>query len=91
MGTYEELFTTGDNLENNIIPEDLNSYLTQTINGVSIIDPATGEELIQQMPPTKLMKDDYIKIFETWIINGMPETAAEAEALVVEEAVEESE
>ena len=33
------------------------------------------------MPPTKLMKDEYIKIFETWVLNGMPETAAEAEAI----------
>jgi len=33
------------------------------------------------MPPTKLMKDEYIHLFEIWVLNGMPETAAEAEAL----------
>jgi hypothetical protein len=55
--------------------------LIQTINGESILDPDTGERIIQQMPPTKLMKEEYIDIFERWILNGMPETAAEAEAL----------
>jgi mono/diheme cytochrome c family protein len=84
MGTYQEILTTGDDVENNLIAGDLESYLIQTINGGSILDPATGEELIQQMPPTKLMKEDYIKIFESWVLNGMPETAADAEALIVE-------
>ncbi len=37
------------------------------------------------MPPTKLMKEDYIHIFEVWVLNGMPETTADAEALTVEE------
>ena len=35
--------------------------------------------------PTKLMKDEYIKMFEIWVLNGMPETAAQAEALNLEE------
>lgn len=91
MGSFQEILTTGDNVENNLITGDLNSYLIQTINAISILDPTTGEELIQQMPPTKLMKDEYIKIFETWVLNGIPETAADAEALVVEEVIEESE
>ena len=81
MGSYQEILTTGDNASNNIISGDLNSYLIQTINGESILDPDTGERIIQQMPPTKLMKEEYIDIFERWILNGMPETAAEAEAV----------
>jgi menaquinol-cytochrome c reductase cytochrome b/c subunit len=81
MGSYQEMLTTGDNALNNLIPGDLNSYLILTINGESIYDPASGERLIQQMPPTKLMKEEYIKIFEAWVLNGMPETAADAEAL----------
>lgn len=85
MGTYQELLSTGDNQGSNLIASDLDSYLIQTINGQSIFDPGTGEELIQQMPPTKLMKEDYIHLFETWVLNGMPETAAEAEALMVDE------
>lgn len=84
MGSYEEILTSGDNLESNLITGDLESYLIQTINGRSILDPTTGEELIQQMPPTKLMKEDYIKIFEIWVLNGMPETEAEAESLQVD-------
>jgi len=86
MGSYEEILTSGDNSESNLITGDLNSYLIQTINGVSITDSATGEDLIQQMPPTKLMKEDYIDIFEIWVLNGMPETASDAEALMVEDS-----
>ena len=85
MGSYQEILTTGDNLEYNLISGDLQSYLIQTIQGNSIFDDETGEELIQQMPPTKLMKEDYIKMFEIWVLNGMPETAADAEALQGEE------
>lgn len=85
MTSYQEMFTTGDNAEQNLIPGDLNSYLFQTLNGVSIYDE-NGEEIIQQMPPTKLIKEDYIHLFEVWILNGMPETAAEAEALTTETA-----
>ena len=84
MGTYQEILTTGDNTENNLITGDLNSYLIQIINGESIFDPVTREEITQQMPPTKLMREQYIKIFEAWVLNGMPETAAEAELLTSE-------
>ena len=83
MGTYQELLTTGDNAGMNLIAGDLDSYLIQTINGESIYDQ-NGEEIIQQMPPTKLMKEEYIHLFEVWVLNGMPETAAEAEGLTAE-------
>ena len=83
MGTYEEILTTGDNAANNLIAGDLQSYLIQSIQGESIFDE-NGEEIIQQMPPTKLMKEDYIHIFEVWVLNGMPETASEADALSTE-------
>ena len=81
MGSYQEILTTGDNVGKNVISGDLNSYLIQSINRESIMDPDTGERIIQQMPPTKLMKEEYIDLFERWILNGMPETAADAEAL----------
>ncbi|MFN2280373.1 MAG: c-type cytochrome, partial [Anaerolineales bacterium] len=80
MGSYEELLTSGDNAGQNLIAGDLNSYLILTINGESILDE-NGEEIIQQMPPTKLIKDEYVHLFEVWVLNGMPETAVEAEAL----------
>lgn len=84
MGTYQEILTTGDNADQNLIAGDLDSYLIQTINGVEIFD-SSGERIIQQMPPTKLMKDEYIKMFEVWVLNGMPETTEEAEAVFTEE------
>ena len=88
MGTYQELLTTGDNADSNLIAGDLNSYLILTIHGEEIFDE-NGERIIQQMPPTKLMKDEYISMFETWVLNGMPETAAEAEALMADAPAEE--
>ncbi len=81
MGSYQEILTSGDNAGKNLIAGDLNSYLILTINGESIYDPASGEKIIQQMPPTKLIKQEYIDIFKAWVLNGMPETAAEAEVL----------
>jgi len=81
METYQEILTTGDHAGKNVIPGDLESYLILTINGVKVVDPDTGED-IQQMPPTKLMKDEYIQIFESWVLNGMPETDADAESLL---------
>ncbi len=81
MGTYEEMLQTGDHADKNLIPGDLNSYLIQTINGNAVYDPDTGEEISSQMPPTKLMKEEYIKILEQWVLFGMPETAEDAEAL----------
>ena len=81
MQTYQEMLTTGDNAANNLIAGDLNSYLILTNKGISILDPVSGEEIIQQMPPTKLMKEEYIHLFEIWVLNGMPETAAEADIL----------
>lgn len=83
MGTYQEMLTTGDNTGENLIAGNLDSYLIRTINGESIFDE-NGEEIIQQMPPTKLIKDEYVHIFEVWVLNGMPESAEEAEALGVE-------
>jgi len=80
MGSYTEMLTTGDNVSNNLVAGDLTSYLIQSINGVSIFDE-NGEEIIQQMPPTKLMKEEYIQLFEIWVMNGMPETVAEAQVL----------
>jgi len=85
MQSYQEMLSTGDNEANNLIAGDLNSYLILTINGGNILDPDTGEEIIQQMPPTKLMKDEYINLYEIWVQNGMPESAADAEELSVME------
>ena len=39
MTSYEEILTTGDNKDNNIIAGDENSYLLQVIQGQPIPDP----------------------------------------------------
>ncbi|MBC8496085.1 MAG: c-type cytochrome [Chloroflexi bacterium] len=88
MQSYEEILTTGDNAENNIIAGDLGSYLIVTLHRESIFD-ASGEEIIGPMPPSKDIKAEYIDMFERWALAGMPETADEAAALS-EPAVEEA-
>lgn len=82
MTTYEEILTTGDQAANNVIAGDEKSYLLQTIQGQSIMNPEKpDEELIGVMPPTKALKPDVVDVFVRWVMNGMPQTAAEAAAL----------
>ena len=89
MGTYQELLTTGDNTKMNIIAGDpAESYIIRTMLRDSILDDA-GNELIGPMPPTKEIKEEYIHIFEQWILNGMPETADQAAALSASPSVTE--
>ncbi len=84
MTTYEEILTTGDQVDNNIIAGDMNSYLIQTIQGTPIMDPANPtEELIGVMPPSRPLRDDVIDVFVRWIMSGMPRTAEDAAALFV--------
>lgn len=80
MTSYEEIITTGDHVEFNVIAGDENSYLLQTIQGHPILDE-NGEEIISIMPPSRLMNQNVIDVFIRWIMNGMPRTAAEAGAL----------
>jgi len=84
MTTYEEILTTGDNAENNIIPGDENSYLLQVIQDTPIMDPENpGEELIGVMPPKGHLKSNELDAFIRWIMNGTPETAEDASKLFV--------
>jgi mono/diheme cytochrome c family protein len=80
MTTYEEILTTGEHVEFNVIAGDENGYLLQTIQGHPILDE-NGQEIISIMPPTRLMNQNIIDVFIRWIMNGMPRTAAEAGAL----------
>jgi len=85
MTTYDEILTTGDQVDNNIIAGDMNSYLLQTIQQTPIMDPANPtEELIGVMPPKSVLKPNVVDVFVRWIMNGMPRTAEEAAALYVE-------
>jgi quinol-cytochrome oxidoreductase complex cytochrome b subunit len=84
MTTYDEMLTTGENKDKNVIARDPNGYLIQVIQGTPILDPENpGEELIGVMPPKGHLKPDAIDAFVRWIWAGMPETAEEAAALFV--------
>ncbi len=82
MTSYEEILTTGDNAENNIIAGDEKSYLLQVIQEHAIMNPdKPDEELIGVMPPSKALKPNVVDVFVRWIMNGVPQTADEAAAL----------
>ena len=82
MTSYEEILTTGENVDFNIIPGDdyEQSYLLITIQEQPILDE-NGEEIIGVMPPKSVLKPDVVNVWQLWIQNGMPETAEEAAAL----------
>jgi menaquinol-cytochrome c reductase cytochrome b/c subunit len=79
MGTYEDTLNTGDNAPV-MVSGDMNSILLQVINGTEIKNDK-GEVIIHQMPQTKLLKPEYIDMLTRWIMAGMPNTTAEAQAL----------
>jgi mono/diheme cytochrome c family protein len=84
MTSYEEILTTGDSKDENIIAGDENSYFLQVIQGQSIPDPKDPTvELIRTMPPNRDLKPNVVDVFVRWIMNGMPRTAEEAAALFV--------
>jgi len=76
MTSYQEMLNTGDNAPL-ITSGDPNSLLLLLINGHQGLDPITGTT-IRQMPPTKLLDQQYIDMLTTWIMNGMPQTASDA-------------
>lgn len=84
MTSYEEMLTTGENAEFNLIPgEDYEqSYLLQTIQESPILDES-GEEIIGVMPPKSVLKADVVNVWKLWIQNDMPQTAEEAAAMFV--------
>ena len=82
MTTYDEMLTTGDNKDNDIIAGDENSYLLQVIQDHPIPDPKDpNKEMIRRMPPNGHLKPDVIDVFVRWIMNGMPKTAEDAAKL----------
>ena len=80
MTSYDDLLRTGDNAPV-ITAGDPNSLLIQLINGHASKDPKTGNA-IRQMPPTKLLDQQYIDMLTRWILAGMPKTAQDAAAKV---------
>ena len=84
MTSYDEILTTGDNKDHNVIAGDENSYLLQVIQGNAIPDPKDpGKEMIRVMPPNGHLKPNAIDAFIRWIMNGMPKTAEDAAKLFV--------
>ncbi len=82
MTSYDEILTTGDNVDKNIIPGDEGSYLLQVIQEHAIMNPdKPDEELIGVMPPNRALKPNIVDVFFRWVMNGAPQTAAEAGAL----------
>jgi len=82
MTSYEEILTTGDNKDKNVISGDLESYLLVVIQETPIMDPKKpDEELIGVMPPNRALKPNVVDVFIRWIMNGMPQTVEQAAAL----------
>ncbi len=89
MTSYEEILTTGDNKDKNIIKGDMDSYLLQVIQGNAIPDPNDPtKDLIRKMPPNQALKPAYVDVFIRWVMNGMPRTAEDAAKLFVAPAPE---
>ena len=65
MGEYVDILKTGDNAPN-VIAGDLNSNLILMLHREEI--DAGGP-----MPPSKPLRDDWINIWERWVLAGMPE------------------
>ncbi len=80
MTTYEEILTSGEHADKNIIAGDMDSYLLQTIQRTPILDE-NGKEIIGVMPPNSALKTDVVDAWVRWIMNGMPRTAEDAAAL----------
>jgi hypothetical protein len=53
------------------------SLLLQLITGHEGLDPKTGNT-IRQMPPIKLLDQQYIDMLTRWVLAGMPKTAEDA-------------
>ena len=76
--SLDEMLNTGDNAPV-ISAGDPDSLLLQLITGNEGKDPKTGK-VIRQMPPTKLLSQQYIDMLTRWVLAGMPKTAEEAAA-----------
>ena len=77
--SYDLILNSGDNSPV-MKAGDPNSLMFLLLNGHEQADPNTGNK-IRQMPPTKLLPQQYIDMLTRWILAGMPKTAAQAAAL----------
>lgn len=82
MTSYEEILTTGDQADRNIIAGDENSYLLQVIQKHEISDTG-GKVIIGVMPPSSTLKPNVVEVFVRWIMAGMPQTAEDAAKITI--------
>jgi hypothetical protein len=79
MDSYSNILNTGDHKANDLIAGNANSYLLQVIQSHPIPDPNNPTQtLIRAMPPSGHLSADIIDVFVRWIMNGMPQTPADA-------------
>ncbi|HVN16095.1 MAG TPA: c-type cytochrome [Anaerolineales bacterium] len=84
MTSYQEILTTGDHKDKDVIAGDANSYLLQVIQGHAIPDPNDpSKTVIRSMPPNSQLKPDVVDAFMRWVMAGMPQTAQDAAKLSV--------
>jgi menaquinol-cytochrome c reductase cytochrome b/c subunit len=76
MTSYKDMLNSGDNTPV-ISAGDPQSLLLTLITGHEGTDPKTGQT-IRQMPPTKLLDQQYIDMLTQWVLAGMPQTAQDA-------------
>jgi len=69
MQSFEETMQSGDHAPN-VIPGDLESNLILMLYREEI-------EAGGPMPPTKALPEEYIQIFERWVLGGAPNTSEE--------------
>jgi mono/diheme cytochrome c family protein len=82
MDSYVDILHSGDHKANDVIAGNANSYLLQAIQGHPISDPNNPTQtLIRAMPPNGHLSPDVMDVFMRWIMNGMPQTAADAAKL----------
>jgi mono/diheme cytochrome c family protein len=78
MTSYAEILGDSDNGPA-IVAGDDQSMLLRLVNGEELTD--TNGDPIRAMPPNKLLDPQYVDMLTLWVMNGMPETEAEAQAL----------
>jgi menaquinol-cytochrome c reductase cytochrome b/c subunit len=75
MDNYEDTINTGDHAPD-LIAGDLLCNTMQMLNRVE------GLEAGNPMPPTRALPPELVAIYQAWILAGMPNTAADAAAIL---------
>jgi menaquinol-cytochrome c reductase cytochrome b/c subunit len=76
LTSYKDMLNSGDNAPV-LSAGDAQSLLLKLITGHTGVDPKTGQA-ITQMPPSKLLDQQYIDMITEWVMAGMPQTAQDA-------------